>query len=627
MKEPETRGPNLPGMGALQVNGHGGTAFRVWAPHAESVAVIGSFNGWNASAHPLTREEGGTWFGLVNEAAPGSECRYAIRREGHEFTRVDPCARRVTNSAGNGVIWHPPERNAGAPFAAPPLDALVLYELHIGSFHVKEPGRPGTFSSAMEKLPYLKELGVNAVELMPVAEFAGDFSWGYNPAYPYAVESSYGGPDGLLAFVEAAHAQGLAVILDVVYNHFGPGDAAMWQFDGWSENGHGGIYFYNDGRAATPWGDSRPDYGRGEVRTYLRDNACMWLQDFGVDGLRWDATAYIRSYSGRLDGPDDDLKEGWGLIQWINDEIHAQAPRAIVIAEDLRNSEWLVKDAGAGGAGFDAQWDSAFVHSVRAALTTADDPARSLDAVLAALATRYDGGAFRRVIYSESHDDVASGRQRVPSEVAPDDPAGHHARKRSTLGAALAFTAPGIPMLFQGQEFPEEGWFQDQVPLDWSKQERFAGILAFYRDLIALRTNLRGQTAGLMGEHLETHHVNHGRRIIAYFREREGGPGDTTLVLVNLSREAVTDYAVGAPCGGVWRVRLNSDGRAYSEDFGDHPAPDVEAGEEPLDGCSHRIVIGIAAFSALILSQDPPEDASCKIRVMIGPCLPVARTE
>ncbi|MFN0067717.1 MAG: alpha-amylase family glycosyl hydrolase [Limisphaerales bacterium] len=475
---------------------------------------------------------------------------------------------------------------------------------------MKEDGRPGTFASAIEKFPYLKELGVNTVEVMPVAEFVGDFSWGYNPAHPYAVESVYGGPDGLLEFVEAAHAHGLAVILDVVYNHFGPGDASMWQFDGWSENGYGGIYFYNDGRAATPWGDSRPDYGRAEVRAYLRDNAIMWLQDFGVDGLRWDATVYIRSCSGRPDGPGDDLKEGWGLIQWINDEVHAHSPRAIVIAEDLRESEWLVKGTGAGGAGFDAQWDSAFVHPVRAALTATEDSARSLDAVLTALTTRYDGDAFRRVIYSESHDEVASGKQRMTSEVAPDDPAGYHARKRSTLGAALAFTAPGIPMLFQGQEFLEAGWFQDQVPLDWSKQGRFAGIVAYYRDLIALRTNRHGHTAGLMGQYLETHHVNHEHKILACLREREGGPGDTTLVVVNLSHLAVTDYAIGVPCDGVWRVRLNSDGRAYAEDFSDHPGPDAEAVEEPLDGCTHRIVTGIGPYSVLILSQDRPATAS-----------------
>ncbi|MFN0067718.1 MAG: hypothetical protein ACKVYV_08800 [Limisphaerales bacterium] len=116
MNKTETECSNLPGMGALPVGQNGGTAFRVWAPHAESVAVIGSFNDWNAWAHPLTREEGGTWFGVVKEAAAGQEYRYVIRNGEHEFTRVDPRARRVSNSAGNAVIWHPPERRADAGF-------------------------------------------------------------------------------------------------------------------------------------------------------------------------------------------------------------------------------------------------------------------------------------------------------------------------------------------------------------------------------------------------------------------------------------------------------------------------------------------------------------------------------
>ena len=125
---------------------------------------------------------------------------------------------------------------------------------------------------------------------MPVMEFAGDFSWGYNPAHIFAVESGYGGPDALKDLVKQAHRRGLALIVDVVYNHFGPSDLDLWQFDGWSENGKGGIYFYNDDRSSTPWGDTRPDYGRDEVRRFIHDNAMMWFYDFHVDGLRFDMT-------------------------------------------------------------------------------------------------------------------------------------------------------------------------------------------------------------------------------------------------------------------------------------------------------------------------------------------------
>jgi 1,4-alpha-glucan branching enzyme len=145
---------------------------------------------------------------------------------------------------------------------------------------------------------------------MPTAEFATDYSWGYNPANPFAVEEAYGGSDGLMDFIDAAHAQGIAVVLDVVYNHWGPGDNALWRFDGWGEPGKGGIYFYQDWRSRTPWGD-RPDYGRAEVRQFIRDNALMWLEEYQADGLRWDATHYIRDVNGNDSDPASALPDGW----------------------------------------------------------------------------------------------------------------------------------------------------------------------------------------------------------------------------------------------------------------------------------------------------------------------------
>ncbi len=143
----------------------------------------------------------------------------------------------------------------------------------MGTFSVGMHGKPGTLEGVRKRLPYLRDLGIGAIQLMPPFEFAGDRSWGYNPAFPFAVESSYGGPDELKELVKSAHEQGIAVILDVVYNHLGPSDLDLWQFDGWSEGDKGGIYFYQDERSSTPWGETRPDYGRAEVRDFLRDGA------------------------------------------------------------------------------------------------------------------------------------------------------------------------------------------------------------------------------------------------------------------------------------------------------------------------------------------------------------------
>ena len=247
MSEKQNTSITYPGMGA--VPSATGVAFRVWAPHAERVFVTGTFNNWNKTSTPLISEKNGYWLVEVPEPKTGDEYRYLIHGPKGPLSRIDPYARKVTNSVGNGVIYDPRAFAWGDDhFQMATGNDLVIYEMHIGTFNVKEEGHPGTFQSAMDKLPYLQTLGINAVEVMPIAEFPGDFSWGYNPSHPFAIKSIYGGPDGFKQFVKAAHEHGIAVIVDVVYNHFGPSDLDLWQFDGWSENEKGGIYFYNDRR-------------------------------------------------------------------------------------------------------------------------------------------------------------------------------------------------------------------------------------------------------------------------------------------------------------------------------------------------------------------------------------------
>lgn len=585
---------NAPGMGAIPLEK--GVAFRVWAPNAEAVSVAGSFNRFDAAKHPLEREAHGYWYGVVDEARPGDEYKYAIRNGGKLFYRIDPYAKQVTNSCGNAVIYADTFDWTGDDFRMDAWNNLVIYELHIGTFSRRKDGGVGDFDSAIGRLGYLKKLGINAVEVMPVAEFAGDISWGYNPAHIFSVETAYGGPDGFKRFVKAAHAHGIAVILDVVYNHFGPSDLDLWQFDGWSENGKGGIYFYNDWRSSTPWGDTRPDYGRGEVRRYIRDNAMMWVDDFRVDGLRYDMTLYMRTVS----GSGDEIPDGWSLAQWINREVRAKHPHKITIAEDLRSNDHITRHEDEGGANFGSQWDAGFVHPVRAALIAADDAHRNMDSVRDAILNRYCGDAFRRVVYTESHDEVANGKARVTTEVNPGDPEGWHALKRSTLGAALTLTSPGIPMLFQGQTMLEDGWFRDTEPLDWENVKRFHGVTRLYGDLIALRRNLAGESRGLSGQEVFFTHVSNDDRMLAYIRRDTGGPGDDTLVVANFSAHNRDNYAVGVPFAGRWVARFNSDAACYRDDLADFPVVDVFAAPEPQGGQPARAHVSVAAYSLSI---------------------------
>ncbi|MDO5701582.1 MAG: alpha-amylase family glycosyl hydrolase [Bowdeniella nasicola] len=574
-----------PGMGAIPIEG--GYAFRVWAPNADSVAVVGDFNDWDTGANPLESEGNGNWYGEIAGARHGQEYKLYLTNGEAEFYRIDPRSQAVTNSVGNSILydhsafdWH------GDEFATPAQHQLVIYETHIGSF-VESTDGPADLTDLTGKLGYLKNLGVNAVELMPLMEFAGDYSWGYNPAHIFAVESSYGGPDALKTFIREAHKNGIAVIIDVVYNHFGPSDLSLWQFDGWSENDKGGIYFYQDWRSATPWGDTRPDYGRQEVRDFIIDNARMWLRDYHADGLRLDMTPYMRA----VDGFSGDIPDGWSLMHDIGEVVRYEFPGRLAIAEDLHNTP-AVTSPEPGGGSMHAQWDSEFVHPVRAALIAADDAQRSIPSVANAITHSYHH-AFDRVIYTESHDEVANGSARVTTEVSADNPGGWDAQKRATLGAALVLTAPGMPMIFQGQEFLEDEWFRDTVPLHWDHAWAFRDITQMFRDLISLRRNLYGDCPGLQGPDTDLVCADDESKVVAYTRSTPDGAA--ALVALNFSNQPVAHQV--ALDGGLWRVCFNSDARRYSQLFGDYFTPDLDAREGSA-------LIDLGPYSAVIYVRE-----------------------
>ncbi len=592
-------------MGAVPYAG--GTTFRVWAPHADAVFVTGTFDDWAGDWTALGRDSDGTtgtWSADVEGVGPGAEYRFTIRTAAGDLSRIDPYARQVTNSVGNAVVYDPAAFDWGDDaFETPTWDDLVIYELHVGTFAAKE-DRRGTFDAARRRLAYLRELGVSAVQVMPPFEFAGDISWGYNPAHLFAIESSYGGPDAFKRFIRDAHAHGIAVIVDVVHNHFGPSDLDLWRFDGWGEGDGGGIYVYNDKRALTPWGSTRPDYGRGEVRTFLRDSAMTWLEEFRCDGLRFDSTVNIRTVDGKPGDAGSELRDGWSFMAWINDEIRARQPWKITIAEDLQDDPWLVAPTAQGGAGFGAQWDAGFVHRVRHAIIGNDDGDRDMDDVVTAILGEGRGAALARVIYTESHDEVANGQTRVPEAIAPGDADNWWARKRAVLGSALVLTSPGIPMLFQGQELLEDRWFDDQIALDWAKASSNHGVLRLHRDLIALRRARDGATRGLRGSNVFILQADNDAKLLAMHRWMDGGPHDDTVVIANFADRTVVDWRIGLPAPGRWAVRLNSDSAVYHPDFGGHEAFDVDADGEPLDGCDQSGLVAVGPYSVVILSRE-----------------------
>jgi len=530
-----------------------------------------------------------------NGAGPGSHPGEPIPAYKH-----DPLARDAVSFGGNSVVVDRQFDWSGDNFQMPGWNELVIYELHIGTFNHQLGQSVGTFDEAKGKLDYLAGLGVNAIEILPAFDFATATSMGYNTALPYAIDNAYGRTKTMKEFIKAAHQRGIAVIVDVVYNHWGPEGLhdTIGQFDGWYFSGKEGIFFYADDRSATDFGE-RPDYGRGEVRTYIRDNAMMLLDEFRADGLRLDSTINIRKTSDR----GVDIGDGFTLLRYLGEEKRKASPWKILIAEDLQNDDVVTRDALFGGMGLDSQWDARFLGRVREMLFAPNDDARRASSVAEAVSKSYNqSGPFARVIYDESHDEAKF--QRITDHVAPGNAEGWLARKLSSLGAALVFTAPGIPMLFMGQEFLEWSRWNDSTSfaLDFGRIGRVPGYVDLWSRLIKLRRNFDDNTRGLRGGNTNVFWVSDADGVLAYHRWDQGGPGDDVVVVVNLKGRTYQSYNIGFPRSGTWFLRFNSDFQGFASDFG-NTGYDTTAHGPGNQGMPCDGNVGLGPYSVCIYSQ------------------------
>lgn len=558
-------------------------SFGVWAPFASSVSLQIDDNG-ERKAIPMTSSGDGYYHLTTKAIHVGQNYNYLIvTQDGTELERNDPYARRLTSANGGWSVvveddfdWNDDTFTAGA------LKDQVIYELHVGTFNRSDPSAPGTFETVINKLDYLKDLGVTAIELLPVTSMMDDTGWGYAPTHLFSIENAYGGRHELMRLIKEAHARGIAVIIDIVYNHLAP-ENTLWRFDGWYENEHGGIYFYNDERGKTPWGD-RPDYGREEVRRYLLDNIAMWFTEFHADGLRLDATYYIdklRDETGRelLDIPD-----GYKLLQEMTKVAHSINPKVYMIAEDSGYND----DATAPhGLGFDAQWATRYPSYLRAALGIDSD--QNLDNFLGELQRYFNNQAFQKIIYSDSHDSAANGHQRLNEEAGGESKV---ARQKALVASAVIFTAPGVPMLLQGEEFLEDGYFNGWQAMNWDRLEQHPGITAAYRDLIRLRK----EVDSLSSEAFQLFHVNYGDAVIGYGRWSENS-ADDVLVVLNFGPKTFEAYEMVTPKEGQWDVVFNSTAKAYGSDLSESPAKSLDT---TVQG---TVAITLDAYQVLIYKR------------------------
>ena len=391
-------------LGAVPL-GSGRTYVGVWAPNARSVS---------AGEHPLEPDGGGLWIGEV-KLGPGDDYRFVL--DGREEW-PDPCSRWQPDGVRGASRVLETDGFEIAPGPGLALDELVLYELHVGTF-----SPAGTFDGVTPRLAGLRELGVTAIEVMPVATFPGERGWGYDGLYAYAPHPVYGGPEGLARLVDAAHREGLGVVLDVVYNHIGPGNEALRAF---------GPYF-TDRLGETPWGDAL-DYAESGVREWAIQNAELWVRDYRVDGLRLDAVHSVHDDSSRH------------VLAELAERVHAVNPQALVISEmgmpDFRPlTDW----------GHDAMWLDSLHHALHVALTGEQDGYYEyFDGSLAAVAAELERPEGQRlVVCAQNHDQV--GNRAIGDRLPP-------AKRR--LAAAVVLFSTLTPLLFQGEEYGEEAPFQ-----------------------------------------------------------------------------------------------------------------------------------------------------------------------
>ena len=640
----------------------GGTTFRVWAPTADAVHIALHGGGHPDPAHwrpeagnKLIRDQNGYWGGFVPGVGEGALYRFwTVGPAGAGYKR-DPRARELELRGYpdcDGVVRGPtgyPWHDAG--FRPPPFHELIVYQLHIGVFYASDghkdirPDRVSKFLDVLDRLEYLADLGVNAIQPLPVVEWQGSNSRGYNntdffsPEMDHALAPEELAPylervnlllrkkgrselraddlhsqvNQLKAMIDLCHVHGLAVILDVVYNHAGGpfDDQSMrffdrpWNREWWDPDSY---FIGGDG-----WAGGRIfDYGSDEVRNFLIQNAMMLLAEFHVDGFRYDEVSVIHN------------NDGGRLCRDLTNSLRYAKPRAIQIAEYWNWDRAKAVEPAPDGLGFDAALHDGLRGAIRAAIGAAAQGRSAhvdLDAIRDAL-RRPEGflASWKAVNHIENHD-LVDGDREDPGETQPRIPALANwadrrdwlARSRSRVATGLLLTAPGIPMLFMGQEFLEDKpWHNDPARADlflyWKGLDEdgpMRDFLRFTRELCWLRR----RHPALRGEGLDPYFSHNHDRVLAFQRWVEG-VGRDVIVVASLAETTRWGYPLPFPIGGHWHEAFNSDAYdslpaagGYNPGAAGNPGG-ITADGPPLYGCATSASLVLPANALLVFARD-----------------------
>ncbi len=604
------------GAHPTSIDGVAGTAFAVWAPNAQRVAVVGDFNQWDGRRHAMRlRREAGIWEIFVPGVAPGARYKYEIRGADGQLQplRADPYAFRAELRPATASIvarlpaWQP--AGAAARQRANRFDAPIsIYEVHVGSWRRK--GAHGEHWLDWDELadvlvPYARDLGFTHLELLPISEFPFDGSWGYQPVGLYAPTARFGEPQAFRRFVQRCHDEGLGLLLDWVPAHFPSDPHGLARFDGTP------LYEHGDPREGfhRDWNTLIYNFGRHEVRNFLVGNALYWIERYGVDGLRVDAVASMlyRDYSREagewipnVHGGRENL-EALDFLRRMNETVGVERTEAITVAEESTAWPGVTRPPSTGGLGFHYKWNMGWMNDTLQYMRR--DPAhRSHHQNELTFGLVY---AFNEnFVLPLSHDEVVHGKGSLLDKM-PGDRWQKFANLRAYFGFMWAH--PGKKLLFMGGEFAQHAEWHHDRSLDWhllddplhrGVQSLVRDLNRLYRELPALHERDARADGFQWVDFADAAHS-----VIAFLRR--GNEEGWVLAVCNFTPVPRHGYRLGVPCPGHWRERLNTDSAYYGGGNVGNPHGVVQAEAVAAHGRPWSVVVTLPPLATVMLEWRP----------------------